>query len=330
MCFSKNIIMHMRKYAMTKVSGVRATLGIQHAMNAAGLGRTSTLNGGEINGWIEANYYRSHGFGVKQDKRQGELDWSVVVSGRPHLRYEESRYFEDDEVLTSNDPQNTEVLYPKIKKVFESLGMTVHQVEYTGHQTMWDDDVSYNIRTNHPEWLEAYSPSNLAQRITEPRLVSARIVETSVSKVRSLTALPMYQIGDKESRDQYSRYPTMLPNQFGLTKEALQILIDNVNSMSTHTPSLAGAVRFVGDVLHLNLGFDQTVRPQTITNAWGDDVEIYLWPRANVELEHKYTPACPMLIGGEMVISPDFPLLDLQFGGDGPWTIERPARSMTP
>lgn len=315
---------------MTKISGVRATLAVQHAMNEAGLKRISTLNGGGTNGWIEAHYYRSHGFGVKPDKRPGELDWSVVVSGKPHLRYEESRYFDGDEAMISNDPQNPEILYPKIKKVFESLGMTVREVDYTGHQTMWDDDVNYNIRTNHPDWLEAYAPLNLAPKITEPRLVCAKLVETQNSQVRSLTALPMYQIGDKTVRDRYFGTETLLPNQFGLTKEAVLVLIDNVNSMASHTPALKDAVRFEGDVLHLNIGFKAEVRPQAITNAWGDEVDVYLWPNSNVTLERKYTPACPMLIAGEMTTAPEFPLLDLQYEGEGPWTISLGSRSLTP
>lgn len=316
---------------MVKVSGVRASLAIQHAMAEAGLGRTSTLNGGEINGWIEAHYYRSHGFGVKQDnKHPGQLDWSVVVSGKPHLRYEENRYFDGDEPMTSNDPINQEILYPKIKKVFESLGIVVHQVEYTGHQTMWDDDVNYNIRTSHPEWLEAYAPRNPLPKITQPRLVCARLEEDRNTLIKSLTALPMYQICDDVIRDPYSSYTTFKGNQFGLTKEAVAVLESNVDSLSPYKPQLVDAVRIKGKELHLKFGFDTVIRPKTITNAWGDEVEIYLWPRSNVSLERKYTPSCPMLIGGEMISAPSFPLLDQQFEGDGPWTIEMASNTLKP
>lgn len=315
---------------MTKISGVRATLAIQHAMNEAGLGRTSTLNGGEIKGWIEAHYYRAHGFGVKQDKRPGELDWSVVVSGRPHLRYEENRYFDGDEPMTSNDPVNPERLYERIKKVFEGLGIFVHQVEYTGHQTMWDDDVSYNIRTNHPDWLEAYAPSNPTPKVTQPLLVSGRLVADRNTAVKSFTALPMYQLSDRVIRDPYSSGVTYHANQFGLTKEALLVLIDNVDSLAKHTPSLINAVRLKGNELHLQIGFEEVVRPKKITNVWGDDVEIYLWPRSNIVLERKYTPACPMLVAGEMTSAPSFPVLDQQFEGTGPWTIEMSSPSLTP
>ena len=315
---------------MTKVSGVRATLAIRHAMAEAGLGRTSNLNGGEINGWIEAHYYRAHGFGVKQDKRPGELDWSVVVSGKPHLRYEENRYFDGDEPMTSNDPTNQEILYPKIKKVFESLGIVVHHVEYTGHQTMWDDDVSYNIRTNHPDWLEAYAPRNPLPKVTQPRLVCGRLEADRNTAIKSLTALPMYQIADEVNRDPYSSYTTYKVNQFGLTREAVAILEDNVTSLSKHTPALTDAVRLKDDGLHLKLTFDTVIKPKTIINAWGDEVEIYLWPRANISLERKYTPACPMLIAGEMNANPSFPLLDQQFEGVGPWTIEMPSNGFKP
>jgi hypothetical protein len=140
----------------------------------------------------------------------------------------------------------------------------------------------------------------------------------------------MYQIADAVTRDPYFMETTFKPSQFGLTKEALSILEDNVDSLSKHTPALVDAVRLKGNELHVKIGFQDVIRPTTITNAWGDEVEIFLWPRSNISLEHKYTPSCPMLIAGEMTSAPSFPLLDQQFEGEGPWTIEMQSNTFKP
>lgn len=120
---------------------------VRDAMDSAGLGRTSRFNGGEITGWTQA--YGSTGFSIRQ-KEDGGLSWHVVLSGRPHLRYES--YEDDGNEL--HDPIAPESLCQKIRTVFEKLGLQVLIVRYSGHQTMWDDDVEYDVETDRPEWLE--------------------------------------------------------------------------------------------------------------------------------------------------------------------------------
>jgi hypothetical protein len=312
---------------MTKISGIRATLAVQHALDEAGLKRTSKDNGAATNGWIAAHYYRAYGFGVKEAKEPGMLDWSVVISGEPHMKYEENEYLSNGERMTSNDPVNPEVLFPRIKKVFEGLGIEVAKVEKTGHQTMWNDDVSYNITSKPPAWLEAYNPDNTLQKLTSPRLVAATLIETKHSKVKSFTALPMYQLSDKTERNPLSGTRFFLRDCFAMTKEALSILKENNDSSAKYRPELVDAITFDGETLVLRQfmfsgDYRERIQPTTITNHWGDEVKVYKWPEMNVEIERKYTSDCPMLINGEITTTVDFLTLDSQYDGEGPWTPE--------
>ncbi len=133
-------------------NALEAVTAIRDAMAAAGLPRTSRYAGGELTGWTEAR--GSTGFSVREDQG-GHLSWHVVVSGRPHMRYRSYRSDGDD----LHEPIAPERLNPRIQAVFEGLGMEVLAVRYGGHQTMWDDDVEYDVVTTPPDWLESCSPS---------------------------------------------------------------------------------------------------------------------------------------------------------------------------
>ncbi|MBD8615490.1 hypothetical protein IFT57_08825 [Pseudomonas sp. CFBP 13719] len=126
------------------LTGKQATQFIHDAMQSIGLPRTSKLNGGEITGWT--THHGATGFSVRRDNREGLLQWHVVVSGRPHMSYEED---ED-----GHRPSRPEMLCTRIKKLFEEFGVKVNSVKATGWQTAWDDDISYEILTDHPGWLE--------------------------------------------------------------------------------------------------------------------------------------------------------------------------------
>ncbi|MHD0644900.1 hypothetical protein ACYPKM_04690 [Pseudomonas aeruginosa] len=132
---------------MTKMTGLEAATKARDAMIAAGMGRTSKLNGGELTGWTRC--LGSTGFSIHHND-DGSLLWHVVVSGKPHVVYAE------DEDECEHHPENMEVLFPKIQKVFEDLGLEVKEVTTSSWSVMWDDDICYNIKTNHPEWLEEY------------------------------------------------------------------------------------------------------------------------------------------------------------------------------
>ena len=137
------------------LTGKQATQFIRDALQAIGLPRTSTLNGGEVTGWT--THLGSTGFSVRQDSKSGLLQWHVVVSGRPHMSYDE-----DDD---GHSPSRPEILCPRIQKLFEELGMKVDSVKATSWQTAWDDDIGYAIYTDQPQWLES---NRRLDRVNEP------------------------------------------------------------------------------------------------------------------------------------------------------------------
>jgi hypothetical protein len=134
------------------------------ALDEAGLVRTSKLSGGELTGWTDA--IGSTGFSClplrADDTRRfvrapagAQLMWHVVISGKPHLRYTE---YEDPssrgDTIAMHSPDNPELLFPRISAVFAQLGFIVQETKYSGCQGHWDDDVEYNVFTDHPSWLE--------------------------------------------------------------------------------------------------------------------------------------------------------------------------------
>lgn len=129
-------------------TALQAVTDIHAALQAAGLERTSRYNGGEIVGWTES--LGSTGFSVRE-MEDGKVSWHVVISGKPHLSYRTYRDGEDE----LHEPVDPERLCPRIGAVLKSIGLDVDKVSYGGHQTMWDDDVEYDVVTARPAWLEA-------------------------------------------------------------------------------------------------------------------------------------------------------------------------------
>lgn len=124
---------------------------VKQALAAAGMPRTSEYSGGAVTGWTKA--YGSTGFSLCL-KSSGKIDWHVVISGKPLLKYREFKEHSDGEDYNRHEPLRPERLIPRIKTVFQELGLVVHEVTYTGHQDHWDDDVDYNILTDYPDGLE--------------------------------------------------------------------------------------------------------------------------------------------------------------------------------
>lgn len=140
----------------TTLVGIEAAQMIKNALAEAGMPRTSGMSGGEVTGWTQA--YGATGFSLRAGKGrrdigrlpEGQVDWHIVVSGKPLLAYRE---YEGEDGDTYHEPIRPESLCPRIRQVFEALGMTVHKVTYSGHQTVWDDDITYNVITDEPAWL---------------------------------------------------------------------------------------------------------------------------------------------------------------------------------
>lgn len=131
------------------MTGLEAVTAVRQALAEAGMPRTSGFGGAEMRGWIAGNRSGSTGFSVRP-LENGNLDWHIVISGKPHLRYKETRCLDDER---GHEPINPEQLCPRIQGVFEQLGMSVLRVRDSGYQMVWDDDVEYNVETLRPDWL---------------------------------------------------------------------------------------------------------------------------------------------------------------------------------
>lgn len=138
------------------LGGIEAATLAKDTLAAFGMPRNSNLSGGEITGWTTAS--GSTGFSLRafteddsETSSATQIDWHIVISGNPHLEYLEENDNEEGE--SYHDPINPEVLYPRIKAAFESLGVAVQSVRHSGHQRLWDDDVYFNLVTNKPDWL---------------------------------------------------------------------------------------------------------------------------------------------------------------------------------
>lgn len=122
---------------------------LHDALDAAGLGRTSNLGGGELTGLTNA--IGSTGFSVRRTDwcDAPSLDWHVVVSGKhAGIRFRNYTEYTSEGEMEMHKPVDADKIHEAIANVFHSLGMTVREVRTTGWQCHWDDDIDYNIITD--------------------------------------------------------------------------------------------------------------------------------------------------------------------------------------
>jgi hypothetical protein len=270
-----------------KVTGKRAVLAVQEALGEAGLGRTSGYSGGEITGWIDRNQYGSTGFSVKK-LSDGDLTWHVVISGKPHLRYREWTERRDGDSIDLHEPVNPNALAPRIRAAFETLGLKVRKVEHTGAQMHWDDDVDYEIVTDHPEWLGPADKSNASQDGAGPLL---KTMARGGKADGNLPALRGSLVGYVHAGRSY------------LTRESLEALVAQAKedealrqqSLARHgaTPHarVPAYLRERGPDLALSEAGELALRPsrqpetrvapETLVNHWGDEVQVWRVPSSS-------------------------------------------------
>ena len=141
------------------LSGETACLLVRQALSEHGFPRTSMLNGAELTGWIGPNIFGSTGFSVKVNpKNPAQVFWNIVISGKPHLKYEEyeeNQGTDDDpDYIDLHEPINPNGIAGDIGRILRSaLDLEVISVEHRSHQTHWDDDVEYSVTTLRPSWL---------------------------------------------------------------------------------------------------------------------------------------------------------------------------------
>ena len=137
-----------KKRVLAQLNGREYMQRVKEALAEAGLPRTSGYNGGELTGWT--HIYGSTGFSVRHEDTDIVV-FNVVISGKAAgLDYETWRECEGDEILSMHSPIRPESLCPKIRQVFEGLGVKVLEVSENGYQMHWDDDVNYAVKALRP------------------------------------------------------------------------------------------------------------------------------------------------------------------------------------
>lgn len=135
-------------------------------MTKAGMPRTSKLRGGEITGYT--THSGCTGFSVSDASSSfddpkfralpnGYLKFHVVLSGQnAGLEYETKPLWygkdgsdddEEDYDEDGHEPIDPDSLHKRITEVFTKMGLKVIEVRTRGWQTVWDDDVDYDIYT---------------------------------------------------------------------------------------------------------------------------------------------------------------------------------------
>lgn len=287
-----------------KVSGIRASLAIQDALEKVGLGRTSKMNGGHTAGFIEKNRFGSTGFSLRP-RPDGGVDWHLVISGKPHMRYREYADHGDGETYELHEPVNPEVVYGKIRDAFSLLGLAAKEVKYEGHQTMWDDDVEYGVVTAYPEWLGPYSDRNPPTLRQEPTLVATSLKGQPFSGGGNL---PAYRL---------------ISGSYMFPRESLEVIAAHREwdgaALQTVTFDAKGSVEIIRQATRGRpLSRIQSPR-SSVTNFWGDEVEVWHLPAAIFDVHHKFRIDVPALVAGELTTDIGFAKHDAQYG-EAPWT----------
>lgn len=314
-----------------KVTGIRAVLGVRSALEEAGLGRTSGYSGGETTGWIAANHYGSTGFSVKR-VAGGDVAWHVVISGKPHLRYRKwTERQGDDDTIDLHEPVDPQSLAPRIRAAFESLGLEVRKVEYAGAQQHWDDDVDYEVVTDHPGWLGTPDTRNASQDGDGP-LLKAMAVGPRASEIFPRMPGPLvgYVRGsqayltreslmavDARARQAEAERQSLMAGYGGegspgvprwLREKGLEVSISEAGELRLKSPRLS----------------DPCIPAETLANHWGDEVQGWKVPSYWLQPLAAFKPAVPFLLDGEMRDSVPFRVVDAQNGGDAPWLADEP------
>lgn len=300
---------------MSTISGIRAVLAVKAALAEAGFRRNSDLNGAQISGWIQPNHYGSTGYSIRP-RDDGRLDWHVVISGKPHLKYREwTEHREDEDSIDLHEPINPDSLAPKIKAAVEKLGLKVHTVQHCGHQTHWDDDVDFEIVTDVPTWLDTKDRSNkLRKPAAEYALITCNTGRTGKGPA-AVRRLPAYV-------DRNGCY--FLP------EESLLAIADAVEQSNAYASDKTTFTLSDGKLIYQKRGdIPVKLAASEIENFWGDKVKVWPVPGYWIEPQAEFKPAFPFLMGGEMRLEAPFAEIDAQNGGDAPW-IEQKAPALAP
>lgn len=276
------------------MDGLMAARHVRREMHKAGLGRTSTMSGGGITGWT--SNLGMTGFSVRRHRETDAVVWNVVVSGKAHLAYERDPAGDPD----LQRPVRPENLVPAVRTVFQDMGMQVSAVEVVGWSGMWDDDVDYAILTNWPEWLEFGN-------VPEPPMAEG------------LRAIATFTTGSRF--EQHFKLQPVVSGLVGyidgedalLTRESVDRLVSTATPHSISPSSYRNVyipvenqatVSFDGQELVFRYWQAEVLRakPESVTNAWGDEVETWRVHGRTLDRQANFAPSVPFLMSGSMRI----------------------------
>ena len=344
-----------------QVSGLRAIMAVRDALDRQGLVRTSSLNGACLLGWSPPNTFDSTTMNIRRD-RDGTLAWRVVVSGRPHLSYRKSYGVAGDgDPIDLHEPVSPERLHGKVRAAFVSLGIEPLAIENAGHQEHWDDDVSYMVRTTHPEWLAPQPRENHHPMAPDvPTLCTFALKPDSRSRMAVLSELCSSASGSvgslvgyvdhwkeplltRSALEALAELPVLLKDEWRELPEGGRGLYRATSSFlafeagSGPEPD-AVVYRRLGDWRGLERPVLEppakvaTASAETIRNTWGDEVSVWRFPPGSLERMRSFVQRQSVLVGGEWTDQLSFQGWDAQFG-PSPWNPEGipcPARGMAP
>ena len=342
------------------ITAVRALIAVRAALAGQGLHHPGDRGGDTIRGWSPRNVWDtiSTNIGLNPD---GLLNWNVEISGKGHLQYEtwtEPRHDETDqgETIDLHEPVNPESLIPRIVQAFQSLGIDVRDAAYSGHQSHWDDGVSYRVTTSHPAWLDAYGSNNVRpSAVGAPTLASfglkgmakgSNTLATSLAQVGGDAALESgrtcflvgYQDEDgsvvvpREALEMLTSLPVRTADAWLPQPQGGAILAQETASYLRFEPAPDGTMelamlRRLGDyeprsIRRAPIDPPEAIwrrGPETIRNAWGDDVLGWRFPPGALSRTACFVQDHPVLIQGAMRDAVSHSVWDSQFGV-APWT----------
>lgn len=283
-----------------KVTGMRAAQAMVALLEEAGLGLDARTPG--VEGWIQPNYANSLGFGIQKARSGGGVEWNLVLSGRRHLAYEPVGF--DPDASEGEEPSDPGLLHGRIRAVFEELGLKVTDVRTSSWSTMWDDDVSYIVTTDHPEWLEAYNPRNTPTSAPTPLLTGFQPTDKGgMFGPAKRGELPGYAWDGKAF----------------LTRESVEALVEASGSRSAKVRLQLEADGTL--VVSRQYVEPSRIVPETVVNHWGDAVAAWRMPAGLLDRAPLRKPSVPFVADGEMRDGPSFRVVDAQFG-EAPWSVD--------
>lgn len=283
---------------MTKIPAKRAAAALRNALDAEGV-QPGDFYSREIMGWVPPNYMNSLELGLKPTA-EGRLQWFVGVNGDGIVDFVEDPFNEGE-----HSPDTPEKMHPYFQRAFGRLGLKV--IEFRNDRWSSDEtNLGYTILTDHPEWLEPYSPKNEVRPEHDGALVTVSIFDDSPG----LKGMPAYLMKDGSFR---------IPRA---TVDAIAALKVRGEPICTGGVDTNGQL-FMKRVVAGRASTIYTAR-EPLVDFWGNKVDAWEIPARLVRPESRFQPSIPYEVNGRSASDLGFTDLDPQYG-PAPWSDEAAA-----